>query len=128
MLNSPESQVDSEDALLLAVIEAEMRRRKNLRRYDWRGLKCPYLPRHGPGGYLEGECIHGRPDQVLPVGDWRLWLAKAGRGWGKTRVGAEAVREWSETNLRVNIVGPTMDDARDIMVEGESGIIACFPR
>ncbi len=82
---------------------------------------------HGPRGYIEGSCTHGRSNQLLPDGLWRLWLVKAGRGWGKTRVGAEAVREWSETNRRVNIIGATMDDARDIMVEGESGILSVFP-
>jgi len=68
-----------------------------------------------------------RPEQVPPPGDWRVWLIMAGRGWGKTRTGAE----WAIASARdfplVNIVGATTDDARDIMVEGESGILACAP-
>jgi len=64
---------------------------------------------------------------VLPGGDWRYWLIMAGRGWGKTRTGAEAVREWVKTNEYVNLIGATLDDARDIMIEGESGILAICP-
>lgn len=70
----------------------------------------------------------GRADQHLPPGDWQTWLALAGRGWGKTRVGAEAVRAWIKQGFRyVNIIAPTADDARDVMVEGESGILAICP-
>jgi phage terminase large subunit-like protein len=53
----------------------------------------------------------------------------AGRGFGKTRVGAEQTRAWARTSRYVNLIGPTLDDARDIMIEGESGILAvCPPR
>ena len=69
-----------------------------------------------------------RPSQMLPEGDWVTWLAKAGRGWGKTRVGAETVRIWAKDFRLVSLVGPTADDARDIMIEGESGILACCPK
>src|SRR5689334_4939344 len=62
-----------------------------------------------------------RPNQTLPPGDWRFWFVMAGRGFGKTRVGAEATREWVKTFEFVNIIGATADDARDIMIEGESG-------
>lgn len=68
-----------------------------------------------------------RPDQVPPPGDWRVWLIMAGRGWGKTRTGAEWTIQSARTFPLVNIVGATTDDARDIMVEGESGIMACAP-
>lgn len=68
-----------------------------------------------------------RPDQVAPEGEWRTWLVLAGRGWGKTRVGAEWVRESVRRFPIVNIIAPTADDARDIMVEGESGILAICP-
>lgn len=70
----------------------------------------------------------GRPDQLLPPGDWVTWLILAGRGWGKTRVGAETVREWVKTTDFVNLIGATADDARDIMIEGESGILAICPK
>lgn len=71
----------------------------------------------------------GRQAQMLPPGDWITWLILAGRGFGKTRTGAETVRTWVRMghNL-VNIIGATADDARDIQIEGESGILAICPR
>lgn len=69
-----------------------------------------------------------RPEQKLPEADWSFWLALAGRGWGKTRVGAETVRIWVRQGFQyVNLIGATSDDARDIMIEGESGIMAICP-
>lgn len=77
-----------------------------------------------------------RPSQLRPgtVGaqlqrvDWRYWLVQAGRGFGKTRTGAETVREWvNEGMKRIALVGPTAADTRDVMIEGESGILSCFP-
>lgn len=69
-----------------------------------------------------------RPNQILPDGDWVNWLILAGRGWGKTRTGAEAVRHWVKDYPFVNLIGATLDDARDIMVEGESGILRICPK
>jgi len=66
----------------------------------------------------------GRPDQQIPSGEWVNWLILAGRGWGKTRTGAETVRKWIKHYPYVNLIGATLDDARDIMIEGESGILA----
>jgi phage terminase large subunit-like protein len=68
-----------------------------------------------------------RPDQIIEPGDWRVWLILAGRGWGKTRTGAEWVREQVKSYPLVNIIGATADDARDIMIEGESGILSVCP-
>lgn len=68
--------------------------------------------------------VWAREGQQLPPGAWRIWLILAGRGWGKTRCGVEAVREWVKTNTWVNFIGATADDAREIMIEGESGILA----
>jgi phage terminase large subunit-like protein len=69
-----------------------------------------------------------RPSQKLPPGDWRVWLIRAGRGFGKSRAGAETVRIWQRDFPIVNLIGATADDARDIMVEGESGILAVCPK
>jgi phage terminase large subunit-like protein len=69
-----------------------------------------------------------RPEQTPPPGDWVYWLILAGRGAGKTRAGAEAVRKWTKTFALVNLVGATHDDVRDIMVLGESGLMAICPR
>lgn len=71
-----------------------------------------------------------RPAQVAPLGRWRVWFSRAGRGYGKTRTGAENVRRRVE-NKRVShvaVIGPTAADARDVMVEGESGILAVTPK
>lgn len=72
-----------------------------------------------------------RPDQVTPPGsDWPVWLALAGRGWGKTRTGAEDVAWYACANagVRIAIVAPTAADARDTCVEGESGLLAVLPK
>ena len=69
-----------------------------------------------------------RPEQLPPAGSWRVWLLMAGRGFGKTRCGAEWVRaEVKAGRRRIALVGPTAADARNVMVEGESGILAISP-
>lgn len=69
-----------------------------------------------------------RPSQLAPDGDWTYWLIMAGRGFGKTRTGAETVRQWiKDGHQYVNMIGATADDARDIMVQGESGVLAICP-
>jgi phage terminase large subunit-like protein len=77
--------------------------------------------------YLREWREWARPDQLIEPGDWRTWLILAGRGWGKTRTGAEWVREQARSYPLVNIIGATADDARDIMIEGESGILNICP-
>jgi len=73
--------------------------------------------------------FYARADQLAPVGDWTYWLILAGRGFGKTRTCAEQVRAWIKDGRRyVNLIGATADDARDVMVQGESGILACCPK
>lgn len=67
-----------------------------------------------------------RDGQSLPDGDWASLVVQAGRGWGKTRFGVEAVRGWAEAQepYPIYLIGPTSDDVRSVMVEGESGILA----
>ena len=75
------------------------------------------------------------PHQLPPPGGWRAWVIMGGRGAGKTRAGAEWVRGRVEgaTPLakgpfnRIALVGETIDQAREVMVFGESGILACSP-
>lgn len=71
-----------------------------------------------------------RPNQLAPSSDWRVWLILAGRGFGKTRTGAEWVKGKVESGGvgRVALVAETAADARDVMVEGESGILATSPK
>lgn len=70
-----------------------------------------------------------RPGQVAPPGDWRIWLMMAGRGFGKTRAGAEWVRGIAEADpgARIALVGATLGEARRVMVEGASGLLAIAP-
>jgi phage terminase large subunit-like protein len=66
-----------------------------------------------------------RPNQLSPDGDWQNWLILAGRGFGKTRTGAEWAREQLKAGAsRLGLIAPTASDARDVMVEGESGLLA----
>ena len=74
----------------------------------------------------------GRPEQQAPPGDdWNLWLLLAGRGFGKTRTAAEWVREQARYTTtgqrRFALVARTAADVRDVIVEGESGIINVSP-
>jgi phage terminase large subunit-like protein len=71
--------------------------------------------------------LWARKDQRAPGQEWIYWLILAGRGAGKTRVGSEVVRQWSKYFSYVNLIGPTQDDVRDVMVEGESGILSICP-
>lgn len=67
-----------------------------------------------------------RPEQLAPEGDWLVWLFLAGRGAGKTRSAAEWVIEQARIpKSRGALVGRNPADIRDVMIEGESGILAC---
>ena len=65
-----------------------------------------------------------RENQEEPPGSWLYWLILAGRGFGKTRTGAEWVREQVKTYSRVGLIGKDASDMRSVMVEGESGSVA----
>ncbi len=79
-----------------------------------------------------------RPNQLPPPGTWATWLVLAGRGFGKTRTGAEYIRSRVEGDTplgappggarRIALIAETAADARDVLVEGDSGILACSPR
>lgn len=71
---------------------------------------------------------HSRAEQRAPEdGEWDTWLLLAGRGFGKTRTGAEWSIAQAKKFARGALIGPTAADTRDILVEGESGIMACAP-
>jgi len=75
------------------------------------------------------------PHQLPPEGDWRTWVVLGGRGAGKTRAGAEWVRAQIEgprpldpgRSRRVALVGETVDQVREVMIFGDSGLMACSP-
>ncbi len=73
--------------------------------------------------------LQARKAQLPPPGSWRNWLIMAGRGFGKTRAGAEWVRMVAENNAnaRIALVTASLSEARAVMVEGESGLLACPP-
>ncbi|MCQ0989612.1 DNA-packaging protein [Jiella marina] len=73
-----------------------------------------------------------RPAQLPPAGDWRQWLIIGGRGSGKTRAGAEWVKAMvageapfaTRPHGRVGLIAETLADAREVMIDGESGLLA----
>ncbi len=75
------------------------------------------------------------PHQLPPEGDWKSWVIMGGRGAGKTRAGSEWVRRMVEGPTaaaagrcrRLALIAETFDQAREVMVMGESGILACSP-
>jgi phage terminase large subunit-like protein len=71
----------------------------------------------------------GRPEQFAPEGEWRFWLIVAGRGFGKTRAGAEWVREMAMAypGCRIALVGRTTGDVMKVMLGGESGLMNIGP-
>jgi phage terminase large subunit-like protein len=78
------------------------------------------------GGSERDWDLAGRDDQKPPVGGWRTWLLLGGRGSGKTRAGAEwihAIASAAErSDLRIALVAETLGDAREVMIDGVSGI------
>ncbi|PCJ24144.1 MAG: ATP-binding protein [SAR86 cluster bacterium] len=77
--------------------------------YDWRGFNA-------------------RPNQIAPGGDWDIWLALAGRGFGKTRMGAEWVKEQVEAGcMRIALIAETQKDLEKVMIEGDSGLLSLYP-
>ncbi len=71
-----------------------------------------------------------RPSQLPPPGEWRFWLLMAGRGFGKTRSGAEYVCEEVQAGRarEVMLIAATAADVRDVVVEGPSGIVTVARR
>jgi phage terminase large subunit-like protein len=111
-------------------VQAEVARRieENLKSppqvwYCKKGRTCDGDPHDGY------DYQHARGDQWPPPGtDWLTWLMKGGRGSGKTRGGSEWTRKRTQTTRRFALIGPTVAHVREVMVEGESGIINVFAR
>ena len=80
--------------------------------------------------FLDDDWVaNARGEQVPPDGDWRIWLFLGGRGAGKTRSGAEWIAEGVDegTMLHIGLIGATHNDARAVMIEGVSGLLAAAP-
>jgi phage terminase large subunit-like protein len=78
--------------------------------------------------YLETDWVTwARTEQLAPAHDWRTWLVCAGRGFGKTRTGSEWINAVARTSpqARIALVGASIGEVRAVMVEGESGVLAC---
>jgi phage terminase large subunit-like protein len=70
----------------------------------------------------------GTPGAAIDRTDWLFWIALAGRGWGKTLVGAQTVREWAnDPTERILMVAPTAADVYEVMIYGPSGLMSCYP-
>ena len=85
-----------------------------------------------PDNLIWDWSVWARPEQLPPPDvDWNVWLVLAGRGFGKTRLASEWVREMAkyttEGQRRFALVARTAADVRDVIVEGESGIINVSP-
>lgn len=117
----------------LLLLEWESRRRARRKaeepKYDWYGPPCGC-----PATREDGSCpLHhrARANQRPPTDDdWLVWLILAGRGFGKTRCGAEWLihrAQHGPENGRYALIGQTAKDVREVMVEGESGIRARCP-
>ena len=67
--------------------------------------------------------------QILPPGDWAIWLLLGGRGAGKTRTAAEQIGwwAWTQPNTRWLVSAPTAMDVRGTCIEGESGLLNVIP-
>ncbi|HCB59087.1 MAG TPA: hypothetical protein DEP82_14525 [Arthrobacter bacterium] len=103
----------------LAALEASERTKKVW--YCTRGRKCDGK------AHDQYDYPHARGDQWPPPGKgWLVWLLKGGRGSGKTRSGAEWIRNMSKTLERTSIIGPSWSHVRDTMIEGDSGLLVVF--
>ena len=86
------------------------------------------IPRAERAAALYEWAHWARDDQKAPKGDWTTWLLLGGRGAGKTRAGAEWVRARVANGAgRLALVAETYEDAREVMIEGESGLRATCP-
>ena len=140
--------LDTTERLALhAQLEAELERRETLWRCD--RVYCDGEP-HGPvqPDGPDFPVRHARWNQLPPpdtarwVSDrmgirtqytdpWFEWMIMAGRGWGKTRTGAQFIK-WRNDHIgaghRIALIGRTAGDVRDTMIEGESGLMRCYRR
>jgi phage terminase large subunit-like protein len=108
-----------------------LRRIAQLKPFQWRcrELDCDGQPHTSSNPLLTMPHRHARAAQLPPPGDWYFWFLMAGRGFGKTRTGAEFVKDrmMSEPGHRVAVICPDFAIGRDVCVEGESGLLGLEP-
>jgi phage terminase large subunit-like protein len=112
--------VTRDERALLATVQRLARRPAADRRWVVRRLTVPErrtLDEFWPAWLHQG--------QAPPAGDWAVWLMLTGRGFGKTRAGAEWVSALARADgsLRIALVGATIEDALKVMVTGTSGVM-----
>lgn len=98
---------------------------------DWLALQGPSVQeglllgqsKAALGTMLADWRLWARKDQLPPKAAWRTWLMLGGRGAGKTRAGAEWIREQAVTGARLALIGQSLHDVREVMVSGVSGIL-----
>lgn len=103
-----------------------LRRLDYLLQHKWtcdfqdRGEECPNNGQPHAGHPYK----HARDNQLAPDGEWTNWFLMSGRGFGKTRTGAEYCKKFALDNpeSRIAIVTPDFRTGRDVTVEGESGL------
>lgn len=110
-----------------AAQEKALRRVQELTAKKWRPFYCPNPQCDGqPHG--EWEWNHARSDQRPPTDrEWLVWLLMSGRGTGKTRTGTEFTHKVTKKLPRIALIAATATDAREVMLEGESGILTIAP-
>jgi phage terminase large subunit-like protein len=99
-----------------------------LKKLSPKGATC-FLARLNPGEIAEfGRHwdIFAHEHQRVPQADWTTWLILGGRGAGKTRAGAEWVKQVAQNdgNAQIALIGETEHDVREVMIEGVSGLLA----
>ena len=92
---------------------------------EWRGHILKQMLAPELRTLVEAWWLWAHDGQFAPPGDWRVWLIRAGRGFGKTRAGAEWISEIARRmpKARIALVGATGEDVRRVMIEGESGLL-----
>jgi phage terminase large subunit-like protein len=110
-----------------AAQEKALQRVQELTAKKWRPFYCPNTACDG-SPHDEWLWNHARVDQRPPTDrDWLVWLLMSGRGTGKTRTGTEFIHRATRRLPRIALVAGTSTDAREVMLEGESGILTIAP-
>jgi hypothetical protein len=126
-MNEPHQDFDAYKAWAPPAQEKALELIKSRQSETWRPFYCK---QDGCDGRPHDEWAwnHARADQHPPADtEWVTWLLLSGRGSGKTRTGSEFTHRMSEVTGRIAIVAATGPDARDTMIEGESGLVTIAP-